>query len=77
MCDAEKQKRIKNILDIAYNALSEKGYDPINQITGYLISGDPVYITTYQNARAYILKVERDEIMEYLIKEYVSKNNKH
>ncbi len=77
MCDVEKQKCIKNILDIAYNALSEKGYDPINQITGYLISGDPVYITTYQNARAYILKVERDEIMEYLMKEYVTKNYKH
>ena len=74
MCDAERQECIKNILDTAFNALSEKGYDPINQITGYLISGDPVYITTYQNARAYILKVERDEIMEYLIKEYVAKN---
>ena len=72
MCD--NKDKIKEILDLVYNALQEKGYDPINQITGYLISGDPVYITTYQNARAYILKVERDEIMEYLLKQYVSLN---
>ena len=72
MCD--NKDKIKQILDLVYNALQEKGYDPINQITGYLISGDPVYITTYQNARAYILKVERDEIMEYLLKQYVSFN---
>ena len=72
MCD--NKDKIKQILDLVYNALLEKGYEPINQITGYLISGDPVYITTYQNARAYILKVERDEIMEYLLKQYVSLN---
>jgi uncharacterized protein (UPF0297 family) len=54
-----------------YNAMTEKGYNPVNQIVGYIISGDPTYITSHKNARSMIMKVERDEIVEELLKEYI------
>ena len=54
----------KDILEIVYKALSEKGYNPVNQIVGYIMSGDPTYITSYQNARVLIRKLERDELLE-------------
>ena len=57
-----------------YRALSAKGYDPITQIVGYLISGDPTYITSYQNARSLICRIDRDELLEELVQFYLSKN---
>jgi uncharacterized protein (UPF0297 family) len=61
----------KDILEIVYKALSEKGYNPVNQIVGYIMSGDPTYITSHNNARSLIMKVERDEILEELMRNYV------
>lgn len=65
------QIQAKDILEIVYNALVEKGYNPVNQIVGYIMSGDPTYITSYNGARSLVMKVERDEIVEELIKAYI------
>ena len=65
------QIRAKDILEIVYNALVEKGYNPVNQIVGYIMSGDPTYITSYNGARSLVMKVERDEIVEELLKAYI------
>lgn len=62
---------VKDILDSVYNAMVEKGYNPVNQIVGYIMSGDPTYITSHKNARSMIMKVERDELVEELLKEYI------
>ena len=62
---------IKDILVEVYTALQEKGYDPVNQIVGYILSGDPTYITGYNNARNLIRRVERDELLEELVKSYI------
>lgn len=59
------------ILMNAYEAMEEKGYDPVNQIVGYLLSGDPTYITSYKNARYLILRLERDEILEELVRSFI------
>ena len=59
------------ILTTVYQALKEKGYNPINQLVGYLLSGDPTYITSYNNARTLIRKMERDEILEKLLESYL------
>ncbi len=67
--DAEDQ--VRTILQDVYQALAEKGYNPINQLVGYMISGDPAYITSHGQARNLICKVDRDEIMEVLIKKYM------
>ena len=56
-------------------ALSEKGYNPVNQIVGYIMSGDPTYITSHNNARSLIMKVERDELVEEILKEYIHTNS--
>ncbi len=69
-----KDEFIKNIVMEVYSALEEKGYNPISQMVGYILSGDPTYITGYKNARALIMKVERDEILEVLVKYYVENN---
>ena len=61
----------KDILEIVYKALKEKGYNPVNQIVGYIMSGDPTYITSYNGARSLIMKVERDEILEELMENYI------
>lgn len=66
------QIQAKDILEIVYNALVEKGYNPVNQIVGYIMSGDPTYITSYNGARSLVMKVERDEIVEELLKAYIS-----
>lgn len=66
---------VKTILAEVYAALTEKGYNPVNQIVGYIMSGDPTYITSYKNARSLIMKVERDELVEELLREYIKKNN--
>ncbi len=65
------QIQAKDILKIVYNALVEKGYNPVNQIVGYIMSGDPTYITSYNGARSLVMKVERDEIVEELLKAYI------
>ena len=57
------------------SALKEKGYDPVNQIVGYIMSGDPTYITSHKNARSMVMKVERDELVEELLKAYIKNNN--
>ena len=67
---------VKTILDEVYHALTEKGYNPVNQIVGYIMSGDPTYITSYHNARSLIMKVERDELVEELLRVYVEKTVK-
>jgi len=68
---AEPEVQVKEVLDIVYNAMAEKGYNPVNQIVGYIMSGDPTYITSYKGARSMIMKVERDELVEELLKEYI------
>ena len=62
---------VSQVLEQVYRALTEKGYNPINQIVGYIMSGDPPYITSHKSARSLIMKVERDEILEELMKNYV------
>ena len=65
------QIQAKDILEFVYNDLVEKGYNPVNQIVGYIMSGDPTYITSYNGARSLVMKVERDEIVEELLKAYI------
>lgn len=67
--------RVKDVLRTVYTALTEKGYNPVNQIVGYIMSGDPTYITSHNNARSLIMKVERDELVEELLKEYINNNS--
>ena len=62
---------VSQVLEQVYFALTEKGYNPINQIVGYIMSGDPTYITSHKSARSLIMKVERDEILEELMENYV------
>ncbi|MBQ5425971.1 MAG: IreB family regulatory phosphoprotein [Pseudobutyrivibrio sp.] len=62
---------VKDVIEQVYSALSEKGYNPVNQIVGYIMSGDPTYITSHNNARSLIMKVERDELVEEMLKEYI------
>ena len=62
---------------LMYSAMKEKGYDPVNQIVGYLLSGDPTYITSYNNARYLILRLERDELLEELVRFYVRNQKEH
>lgn len=62
---------VKKVLDEVYHAMEEKGYNPVNQIVGYIMSGDPTYITSHNGARSIIMKVERDELVEELLKEYI------
>ena len=64
----------KDILEIVYKALSEKGYNPLNQIVGYIMSGDPTYITSHNGARSLIMKMERDELVEEMLKTYIEHN---
>ena len=71
--DERKEENVKTVLTNVYNTLEERGYNPINQIVGYLQSGDPAYIPRHNEARNQIRHVERDEIMEVLVKNYVSK----
>ncbi|MEI3246199.1 MAG: IreB family regulatory phosphoprotein [Lachnospiraceae bacterium] len=68
---SDPEIRVKEVLEVVYNAMDEKGYNPVNQIVGYIMSGDPTYITSYKGARSMIMKVERDELVEELLKEYI------
>ena len=70
--EKENAVGVKEVLAQVYSALTEKGYNPVNQIVGYVMSGDPTYITSHNNARSLIVKVERDEIVEELLKEYIA-----
>ncbi len=67
----EKDMEIKRLLLTVYSALSEKGYNPINQIVGYILSEDPTYITNYKNARSLIRKIDRDDLLNALVKSYL------
>ena len=71
----EKKLEVSQVLKEVYEALTEKGYNPINQIVGYIMSGDPTYITSHKNARSLIMKVERDELVEELLTEYIKTKN--
>ncbi|MBR1508291.1 MAG: IreB family regulatory phosphoprotein [Eubacterium sp.] len=62
---------VPEVLEKVYQALSEKGYNPVSQVVGYIMSGDPTYITSHKNARSLIMKVERDEIIEVLLENYI------
>ena len=70
----EKDEEIKQIMTTVYQALEEKGYNPINQIVGYVLSGDPAYVPRYNDARNQIRKYERDEIVEELVRYYLKGN---
>lgn len=67
----EKEESMKATLRSVYNAMSEKGYNPINQIVGYLLSEDPTYITNHKGARSLIRKIDRDELLNELVKDYL------
>lgn len=69
--DMEVPSKTREILKDVYNSLRDKGYNPINQLVGYILSGDPTYITSYNNARALIRKIERDELLEELLRSYL------
>ena len=72
--DKEKVNEAREILMTVFKALSEKGYNPINQIVGYILSGDPTYITNHNNARSIIRKLERDELLEEIVRYYLQEN---
>lgn len=67
----EPELKVDEIISSVYRALTEKGYDPVNQIVGYVMSGDPTYITSHKGARSLIMKAERDEILEVLLRNYI------
>ena len=67
----ENKMDVSQVLEQVYVALPEKGYNPVNQIVGYIMSGDPTYITSHKGARSMIMKVERDELVEELLTEYI------
>ena len=68
------QIQAKDILEIVYKALREKGYNPVNQMVGYIMSGDPTYITSHNGARSLVMKMERDELVEEMLKAYIEHN---
>ncbi|MBO4987573.1 MAG: IreB family regulatory phosphoprotein [Lachnospiraceae bacterium] len=72
--DVDAASSVEVILETVFEVMKEKGYNPVNQIVGYIMSGDPTYITSYKNARSLIMKVERDEIVEELLKNYIKNN---
>lgn len=69
--EKEKNTQAKQVLKDVYEALVEKGYNPINQIVGYILSGDPTYITSHKDARNKIRKIERDELLEKMVRYYI------
>ena len=68
---SDDKENMRKILRGVFDALNEKGYNPINQIVGYLLTEDPTYITNYNNARSMICKIDRDELMQVLVREYL------
>ena len=73
--EVEPETGVKVVLSTVYEALTEKGYNPVNQIVGYIMSGDPTYITSHKNARSLIMKVERDELVEEMLNNYIKTNH--
>ena len=71
---SDSPEEMKEVMKQVYAALKEKGYNPINQIVGYILSEDPTYITTHNNARSLIRKVDRDELLQQLVKDYLNKD---
>ncbi|MBO5097147.1 MAG: IreB family regulatory phosphoprotein [Agathobacter sp.] len=71
--EKEPEMQVKDVLNVVLAAMKEKGYNPVNQIVGYIMSGDPTYITSHNNARSLIMKVERDELVEEILKSYIAK----
>ncbi len=69
--ERDGEEKVRAVLQAVYQALEEKGYNPINQLVGYMISGDPAYITSFNGARNLICKVDRDEILEVMLKKYL------
>ena len=67
----DKEAEVREILTDVYDALKQKGYNPINQIVGYILSEDPTYITTYNNARSSIRRIDRDELLQILVRSYL------
>lgn len=67
----DKEAEVREILTDVYDALKQKGYNPINQIVGYILSEDPTYITTYNNARSHIRRIDRDELLQILVRSYL------
>lgn len=72
----EPEMQVEDMLHQVYIALTEKGYNPVSQIVGYIMSGDPTYITSHKGARSMVMKVERDEIIEELLRDYIERNLK-
>lgn len=72
--DVDTASSVEVILETVFEVMKEKGYNPVNQIVGYIMSGDPTYITSHKNARSLIMKVERDELVEEMLKEYIKAN---
>ena len=72
--DESKDEFIKHTLNVVYDALKQKGYNPVNQIVGYILSQDPTYITTHNNARSLICKIDRDDLLKALVKAYLNIN---
>ena len=68
----DKEKEMKQILTTVYDALRQKGYNPVNQIVGYILSEDPTYITTHNNTRSLIRRIDRDELLQALVKSYLT-----
>ena len=68
----ERDREIRAVLTEVYRALKEKGYNPINQLVGYILSEDPTYITTYNNARSLIRRIDRDELLQILVRSYLN-----
>ena len=73
--ETEPETGVKIVLATVYEALTEKGYNRMHQIVGYIMSGDPTFITSHKSARSLIMKVERDELVEELLTEYIKNNN--
>ena len=74
--EKEPEMQVEDMLRQVYIALTEKGYNPVSQIVGYIMSGDPTYITSHKGARSMVMKVERDEIIEELLRNYIDRNLK-
>ncbi len=74
--DVDKDYDVRDVIASVYEALTEKGYNPVNQIVGYLMSGDPTYITSHKGARSLIMRAERDEIIEVFLEDYIENNLK-
>lgn len=72
--EKDPEYQVSDVIAAVYSALKEKGYNPVNQIVGYIMSGDPTYITSHKGARSLIMRVERDEIIEVLLEDYIKNN---